>query len=395
MSNYVQSTNFATKDALTSGNPLKIVKGTEINVEFTAIAVAVATKADLASPVLVTPDIGTPSAGVLTYATGLPLTTGVTGTLPNTKGGTGQSSAFTQYGVTYASTTTALATTAAGTAAHVLTANSGAATTFQAPTAFAYPGAGMAVSTGTGWTTSKATPTGVVVGDTDTQTLSNKTLTAPALGTPASGDLSNCTFPTLNQNTTGNAATVTNGVYTTGTQGIGGVKSFNDQTRFYGTGVGNYSDRTILVESSAGSPGLGFHDAALSQAGILLFDGGTGQYFKLRNYLDSAFLPLAASNMFGYAQTVVSYYQAGALVLAGRASAAPYTNTTGKPIVVYAVGTGVTANLVATVDGKEIAVQTNQSSAGFVSVSFVVPDTVTYSVNFQGGMTLYDWVEIR
>ena len=50
MSNYVQATNFATKDALPSGDPLKIVKGTEINIEYTNIAVAVATKADLASP---------------------------------------------------------------------------------------------------------------------------------------------------------------------------------------------------------------------------------------------------------------------------------------------------------------------------------------------------------
>lgn len=50
MSNYTQSTNFATKDALTSGDPLKIVKGTEINTEFVNISVAIATKADLASP---------------------------------------------------------------------------------------------------------------------------------------------------------------------------------------------------------------------------------------------------------------------------------------------------------------------------------------------------------
>jgi len=50
MSNYTQSTNFATKDALTSGDPLKILKGTEINTEFANIAIAVATKADTASP---------------------------------------------------------------------------------------------------------------------------------------------------------------------------------------------------------------------------------------------------------------------------------------------------------------------------------------------------------
>ena len=53
MSNYTQSTNFATKDALSPGDPLKIVRGTEINTEFTNIAVAVATKLDttgLASP---------------------------------------------------------------------------------------------------------------------------------------------------------------------------------------------------------------------------------------------------------------------------------------------------------------------------------------------------------
>ena len=50
MSNYVKSTNFATKDNLSPGDPLKIVKGTEINTEYDNIATAVATKADLASP---------------------------------------------------------------------------------------------------------------------------------------------------------------------------------------------------------------------------------------------------------------------------------------------------------------------------------------------------------
>jgi len=50
MADYLKSTNFATKDALPSGNPGKIVKGTEIDTEFNAIADAVESKADLLNP---------------------------------------------------------------------------------------------------------------------------------------------------------------------------------------------------------------------------------------------------------------------------------------------------------------------------------------------------------
>lgn len=46
MANYTKTTNFAAKDALASGNASKIVKGTEIDTEFTNIATAIATKAD-------------------------------------------------------------------------------------------------------------------------------------------------------------------------------------------------------------------------------------------------------------------------------------------------------------------------------------------------------------
>lgn len=58
MSNYTKATNFATKDTLPSGNAGKIVKGTEIDDEFNAIASAISSKANTESPTLT----GTPAA---------------------------------------------------------------------------------------------------------------------------------------------------------------------------------------------------------------------------------------------------------------------------------------------------------------------------------------------
>jgi hypothetical protein len=50
MSNYVKSTNFTAKDSLPTGDANKVIRGSEFDTEFDALATAVATKADLASP---------------------------------------------------------------------------------------------------------------------------------------------------------------------------------------------------------------------------------------------------------------------------------------------------------------------------------------------------------
>jgi len=62
MANYTKGTNFATKDTLPTGDSGKIVKGTEIDSEFNAIASAISSKADTASPTFT----GTPAAPTAT-----------------------------------------------------------------------------------------------------------------------------------------------------------------------------------------------------------------------------------------------------------------------------------------------------------------------------------------
>ena len=58
MSSYTKSTDFASKDSLLTGNPEKVIKGTEIDDELNALQTSVNSKADLNSPALT----GSPTA---------------------------------------------------------------------------------------------------------------------------------------------------------------------------------------------------------------------------------------------------------------------------------------------------------------------------------------------
>lgn len=52
MSNYVKTTNFTAKDSLSSGDPNKVIRGSEFDTEFSNIATAITSKADSAGPTL-------------------------------------------------------------------------------------------------------------------------------------------------------------------------------------------------------------------------------------------------------------------------------------------------------------------------------------------------------
>jgi hypothetical protein len=107
------------------------------------------------SPTLTTPALGTPSAVVLTNATGLPLATGVTGTLPPTSGGTGLAT-YTTGDIPYANASNTLTKLPIGTNGQVLTITGGV------PAWGASTSGVTNVATGTGLTGGPITSTGTI-----------------------------------------------------------------------------------------------------------------------------------------------------------------------------------------------------------------------------------------
>ena len=96
-----------------------------------------------------------------------------------------------------------------------------------------------------------------IVTTSSTDTLSNKTLSSVVLGTPTSGNLVNCTFPTLNQNTSGssascsgNAATAT--TFSTGKTNYKGVTDGSVAGQLMWKNYGN--SHTIFDASASTSP---------------------------------------------------------------------------------------------------------------------------------------------
>jgi hypothetical protein len=205
------------------------------------------------SPTLTTPSLGTPTALTLTNATGLPLTTGVTGTLPTANGGTNLTS-FTSGGAVYATSTSALTT---GT----LPIGAGGTNSTATPTS-----GGVAYGTGTAYAITSAGTSGQVLTSNGTSAPTWQNSTGGV--TSFSGGSTGLTPATA---TTGDITLA--GTLVTGNGGTG-LTSFTSGGAVYATSTSALTTGTLPVAS--GGSGVTTITGVLYGNGSSAFTAATG-----------------------------------------------------------------------------------------------------------------------
>ncbi len=320
MTNYVKSTNFATKDNLTPGDPLKVVRGTEIDTEYNNIATAIATKTDNASAAI--------TGGTITGITDLAVADGGTGASTATAAlnnllpsQTGNSSKYLQTDGTNATW-------------DAISINTGDIT---GTLAVANGGTGVTSSTGTGSVVLSNSPT----------------LVTPALGTPASGTLTNATGLPISTGVSGLGTGVATFLGTPSSANL--ASAVTDET---GSGALVFANSPTLVTPALGTP------SALVGTNIT----GTASGLTAGNVTTNANLTGAVTSV-GNATSLGSFSSsnlAGALTdetgtgsavfatsptlvtpILGTPTSATLTNATGLPIAtgVSGLGTGIATAL--------------------------------------------------
>ena len=320
MSNYTKTTNFATKDNLSPGNPLKIVKGAEIDTEYNNIATAVATKTDNASAAI--------TGGSITGITDLAVADGGTGA--STAAGAlnnllpSQTSNANKYLQTDG-------TNASWDAVSLSTAD------ITGTLAVANGGTGVTSSTGTGSVVLSNSPT----------------LVTPALGTPASGTATNLTGLPISTGVSGLGTGVATFLATPSSANL--ISAVTDET---GSGALVFANSPTLVTPALGTPsalvGTNITGTAsgltagnvTTNANLTGAITSTGNATSLGSF-SSANLLGALTDETGTGSAVFATSPTLVTPILGTPTSATLTNATGLPIStgVSGLGTGVATAL--------------------------------------------------